>query len=92
MQDFVKLLDDGILVSGQDNVTYKVQFNPFRIVQYVDGKETIIVNDNDNLFYEAKDLGPQHVYQPPDLYAHGEHVVEHKLAAQASKANHGWRN
>ena len=92
LQDFVKLLDDGILVSGQDNVTYKVQFNPFRIVQYVDGKETIIVNDNDNLFYEAKDLGPQHVYQPPDLYAHGEHVVEHKLAAQASKANHGWRN
>jgi hypothetical protein len=56
LHEFVKILDDGVLVSGQDHVSYKIQFNPFRIIQYVDGKETIIVNDNDNLYYDAKDL------------------------------------
>ena len=60
LSDFVKILDDGILISGQDKVSYKVQFNPFRIVQYVNGHETIIVNDNDNLYYDAKDLGVHH--------------------------------
>ena len=60
LQDFVKILDDGVLISGQDHVSYKIQFDPFRIIQYVNGHETIIVNDNDNLYYDAKDLGIHH--------------------------------
>lgn len=60
MQDFVKILDDGVLISGQDKVSYKIQFDPFRIIQYVDGHETVIVNDNDNLYYDAKDLAAHH--------------------------------
>lgn len=62
LRDFVKILDDGILVSGQDKVSYKIQFDPFRIIQYVNGRETIIVNDNDNLYYDAKDLSTHNVY------------------------------
>lgn len=72
LQDFVKILDDGILISGQDKVSYKLQFDPFRIIQYVDGHETIIVNDNDNLYYDAKDLGVHHAMP---------HVEEHHEAA-----------
>jgi len=60
LSDFVKILDDGVLISGQDHVSYKIQFDPFRIIQYVNGHETVIVNDNDNLYYDAKDLGVHH--------------------------------
>ena len=92
MQDFVKILDDGILVSGQDQVSYKVQFNPFRIIQYVDGHETIIVNDNDNLYYDAKDLGVSHLQHEVKDYElerpHGDHHANaaEKKAAEAKKA------
>ena len=72
MQDFVKILDDGVLISGQDKVSYKIQFDPFRIIQYVNGKETIIVNDNDNLYYDAKDLGLEH-----PVYTQVSHEVHH---------------
>jgi hypothetical protein len=86
LQDFVKLLDDGILVSGQDKVSYKIQFDPFRIIQYVNGHETIIVNDNDNLYYDAKDLGVHHT-QPHDLVAHDERVVDHHEIPHSPKSN-----
>ena len=56
LHEFVKILEDGVLISGQDKVSYKIQFDPFRIIQYVNGMETVIVNDNDNLYYDAKDL------------------------------------
>lgn len=56
LPQFVKVLEDGILIEGQDAISYKVQFDPFRIIQYVDGKESMIVNDNDNLYYDAKDI------------------------------------
>ena len=72
MQDFVKILDDGVLISGQDKVSYKIQFDPFRIIQYVNGKETIIVNDNDNLYYDAKDLGLEH-----PVYTQVSHEIHH---------------
>ena len=49
------MLDDGILVQAEDLITYKVQFDPFRIIQYVDGEESIILNDNDNLYYDSKE-------------------------------------
>ena len=70
----MKILDDGVLISGQDKVSYKIQFDPFRIIQYVNGMETIIVNDNDNLYYDAKDLHkiPDH----PAANATDEHLVE----------------
>ena len=65
-------------MSGQDKVSYKIQFDPFRIIQYVDGHETIIVNDNDNLYYDAKDLGVHHhvvdVHEPVHVTA-DHHVV-----------------
>ncbi len=70
LSDFVKILDDGVLISGQDHVSYKIQFDPFRIIQYVNGHETIIVNDNDNLYYDAKDLGVHHTTT--------HHVVTHE--------------
>lgn len=83
LQDFVKLLDDGILVSGQDKVSYKVQFDPFRIIQYVNGHETIIVNDNDNLYYDAKDLGVHHQHVDEHLVdAHHEVAAHHETAHQ----------
>jgi hypothetical protein len=81
LSDFVKILDDGILISGQDKVSYKVQFDPFRIIQYVNGHETIIVNDNDNLFYNAKDL-PTHttvVHEPTHHTVVHEPVVHHDV-------------
>lgn len=85
MQDFVKILDDGILISGQDKVSYKIQFDPFRIIQYVDGRETVIVNDNDNLYYDAKDL---HHAQKSHKAPHAD--VTHEKAAhhEAHEAPH----
>ena len=74
MQDFVKILDDGVLISGQDKVSYKVQFDPFRIIQYVNGHETVIVNDNDNLYYDAKDLGVHHTAAHHDVPVHDVHA------------------
>ena len=94
MQDFVKILDDGVLISGQDKVSYKIQFDPFRIIQYVNGHETIIVNDNDNLYYDAKDLGVHHVvhehvvHEVPivhDVHTVIPEVVHHANAADAKK-------
>lgn len=84
MQDFVKILDDGILVSGQDKVSYKIQFDPFRIIQYVDGHETIIVNDNDNLYYDAKDLGIHHGAMHNDAAPHHAQPVHEKVAPHAA--------
>ena len=83
MQDFVKILDDGILISGQDKVSYKIQFDPFRIIQYVDGHETIIVNDNDNLYYDAKDLG---VYHGAAANAAEKKAAEEKKAAKPASS------
>jgi len=82
LHDFVKILDDGILISGQDKVSYKIQFDPFRIIQYVDGHETIIVNDNDNLYYDAKDLGATH-----HADAHHDKVEAHPAAHADEHAN-----
>ena len=86
MQDFVKILDDGILISGQDKVSYKIQFDPFRIIQYVDGRETVIVNDNDNLYYDAKDLGVHHGAKHQEA-AHTE-PAHAKEAAKAIPETH----
>ena len=89
MQDFVKILDDGVLVSGQDKISYKIQFNPFRIIQYVDGHETIIVNDNDNLYYDAKDLPVHHVVHEHVVHEHVTHVmpVHHEVVHDVYHAN-----
>ena len=91
MQDFVKILDDGVLVSGQDKVSYKIQFNPFRIIQYVDGHETIIVNDNDNLYYDAKDLGAARLATVHHEVIHSvpvaHEVVHHEVLPLVHHAN-----
>lgn len=84
MHDFVKILDDGILISGQDKVSYKLQFDPFRLIQYVDGQETIIVNDNDNLYYDAKDLGVHHAAAE----AHKNATAPHHEAPHAAAPHH----
>lgn len=84
MQDFVKILDDGILISGQDKVSYKVQFDPFRIIQYVDGKETVIVNDNDNLYYDAKNID-NHYREHANAAAKKEAAPAAKKPAEAKK-------
>ena len=65
------------MISGQDKVSYKVQFDPFRIIQYVNGHETIIVNDNDNLYYDAKDLGVHHTRAEHHEPAHDTHAPVH---------------
>jgi alpha-glucosidase (family GH31 glycosyl hydrolase) len=77
LHEFVKILEDGVLISGQDKVSYKIQFDPFRIIQYVNGKETMIVNDNDNLYYDAKDLHE----------VHNPHEVHHPHAVDGHHAN-----
>ena len=74
LHEFVKILEDGVLISGQDKVSYKIQFDPFRIIQYVNGMETIIVNDNDNLYYDAKDL--HSVPASPKANTADEHLIE----------------
>ena len=74
LHEFVKILEDGVLISGQDKVSYKIQFDPFRIIQYVNGMETVIVNDNDNLYYDAKDLHA--VPATPAANAAEEHLIE----------------
>ena len=81
LHDFVKILDDGILISGQDKVTYKLQFDPFRLIQYVDGHETIIVNDNDNLYYDLQD----HAIHSHDYEGHYNAVApDHKALPHAA--------
>ena len=79
LHDFVKILDDGILISGQDKVSYKIQFDPFRIIQYVDGHETIIVNDNDNLFYDLQKVHPKETHHEEE---HHEYETEYHHANQ----------
>ena len=73
LHEFVKILEDGVLISGQDKVSYKIQFDPFRIIQYVNGMETVIVNDNDNLYYDAKDL---HEVAAAKKNGADEHLIE----------------
>ena len=46
----------GLLIEGQDDISYRLEFSPFRLVQMVDGEETVIVNDSDDLYYDAKNL------------------------------------
>ena len=84
LQDFVQVLDDGILISGQDRVSYKVQFDPFRIIQYVDGHETIIVNDNDNLFYDRM----QHIPVKHEAVHEDTHEVAHEAPHHEAAAAH----
>jgi hypothetical protein len=76
LHEFVKILEDGVLISGQDKISYKIQFDPFRIIQYTNGMETIIVNDNDNLYYDAKDL---HEVKPPATHGQKKNEPESHL-------------
>lgn len=88
MQDFVKILDDGILISGQDKVSYKIQFDPFRIIQYVNGHETVIVNDNDNLYYDAKDLGVHHTTRHETTHETVHEAAPHHDAHAVPETHH----
>jgi hypothetical protein len=40
---------------GLDTIVYFLQYKPFRILQYVNGILTMIVNDHDTLAYAAAD-------------------------------------
>ena len=60
LENVIKILDSMILIRILDNSSsddpeyaqYVIKFSPFRIEQIVNGMTTVIVNENDNLYFE----------------------------------------
>ena len=45
--------DTEVTFTADGKTTFRLQYSPFRIENYVDGKLVVTVNDQDTLYFEA---------------------------------------